>query len=135
MATHSRILAWKILWTKEPGRLQSMGSQRVRHVSTRAHTTHTFPFSLVHGHAFAEWDTLPVLLAPRISPFPSRSISVRPEPAWHVFRGHHSCSVAFLETVFTGVEMLATVWPQQSSWPLRQRCGQTGGCGEGADDR
>ena len=31
MATHSRILAWKIIWTEEPGRLQSMGSQRVRH--------------------------------------------------------------------------------------------------------
>ena len=29
MATHSSILAWKILRTKEPGRLQSMGSQRV----------------------------------------------------------------------------------------------------------
>ena len=29
MATHSSILAWKILWTEEPGRLQSMGSQRV----------------------------------------------------------------------------------------------------------
>ena len=30
MATHSSILAWKIPWTEEPGRLQSMGSQRVR---------------------------------------------------------------------------------------------------------
>ena len=29
MATHSSILAWKIPWTEEPGRLQSMGSQRV----------------------------------------------------------------------------------------------------------
>ena len=29
MATHSSILAWKIPWTVEPGRLQSMGSQRV----------------------------------------------------------------------------------------------------------
>ena len=27
MATHSRILAWRILWTEEPGRLQSTGSQ------------------------------------------------------------------------------------------------------------
>ena len=27
MATHSSILAWKIPWTEEPGRLQSMGSQ------------------------------------------------------------------------------------------------------------
>ena len=31
MATHSSILAWKIPWTEEPGWLQSMGSQRVRH--------------------------------------------------------------------------------------------------------
>ena len=36
MATHSSILAWEILWTdflqtEEPGGLQSMGSQRVRH--------------------------------------------------------------------------------------------------------
>ena len=31
MATHSSILAWKIAWTEEPGGLQSMGSQRVRH--------------------------------------------------------------------------------------------------------
>ena len=29
MATHSNTLAWKIPWTEEPGRLQSMGSQRV----------------------------------------------------------------------------------------------------------
>ena len=31
MATHSSILAWKIPWMKEPGRLLSMGSQRVGH--------------------------------------------------------------------------------------------------------
>ena len=31
MATHSRILAWRISWTEEPGGLQSIGSQRVRH--------------------------------------------------------------------------------------------------------
>ena len=31
MATHSCILAWRIPWTEEPGGLQSMGSQRVRH--------------------------------------------------------------------------------------------------------
>ena len=32
MATHSRILVWRIPWTEEPGRLQSTGSQRVRHI-------------------------------------------------------------------------------------------------------
>ena len=31
MATHSSILAWRIPWTEEPGRLQSTGSQRAGH--------------------------------------------------------------------------------------------------------
>ena len=31
MAIHSSAIAWKIPWTEEPGRLQSMGSQRVGH--------------------------------------------------------------------------------------------------------
>ena len=31
MATHSSIFAWEIPWTEEPGRLQSMGLQRVEH--------------------------------------------------------------------------------------------------------
>ena len=31
LSTHSSILAWRIPWTEEPGKLQSMGSQRVRH--------------------------------------------------------------------------------------------------------
>ena len=30
IATHSSVLAWRIPWTEEPGRLQPMGSQRVR---------------------------------------------------------------------------------------------------------
>ena len=31
MPTHSGIFAWRIIWTEEPGRLQSMGSQRDEH--------------------------------------------------------------------------------------------------------
>ena len=31
MATHANILAWRIPWIEEPGRIQSIGSQRVRH--------------------------------------------------------------------------------------------------------
>ena len=31
MATHSRILAWRIPWTEEPGGLQSTGLQRIGH--------------------------------------------------------------------------------------------------------
>ena len=37
MATHSSILAWRFPWTEEPGGLQSMGSQRVRHDWTTKH--------------------------------------------------------------------------------------------------
>ena len=37
MATHSSILAWGGPWTEEPGGLQSVGSQRVRHDSTYIH--------------------------------------------------------------------------------------------------
>ena len=35
--THSSILAWETAWTEEPGRLQSKGSQRVRHDWVRIH--------------------------------------------------------------------------------------------------
>ena len=31
MATHSSVLDWRIIWTEEPGGLQFMGSQRIRH--------------------------------------------------------------------------------------------------------
>ena len=43
MATHPSILAWRIPWREEPGRLQSMGSQRIgyngaAHTHTKTHT-------------------------------------------------------------------------------------------------
>ena len=44
MAPHSSTIAWKIPWTEEPGRLESMGSQRVRH-NWAISLTH----SLTHG--------------------------------------------------------------------------------------
>ena len=51
MATHSSILAWKIPWTEEPGRLQSMGSQRVRHDwATSLHLILLFRFFFFLSH-------------------------------------------------------------------------------------
>ena len=44
--THSSILAWRILWTEEPGRLQSTGSQRVGHDWTTSFHFHN-PLSLI----------------------------------------------------------------------------------------
>ena len=41
MATHSSLLAWRIPWTAEPGGLQSMGSQSVRHHWATKDTAHT----------------------------------------------------------------------------------------------
>jgi len=38
MATHSSILTWEIQWTEEPGGLQSMGWQRIRHNLATEHT-------------------------------------------------------------------------------------------------
>ena len=42
MATHCSILVWRILWTEEPGRLQSMVSQRVGHNWSNLAPTHRF---------------------------------------------------------------------------------------------
>ena len=50
MATHSSTLAWKIPWAEEPGRLQSMGSQRVHGVAKSQTRLSNFTFTF-HFHA------------------------------------------------------------------------------------
>ena len=57
MATHS-ILAWEIPWTEEPGRLQSIGSQRVRHnwaTEQRQKQTHWNVSAVVQGLSGSKW--------------------------------------------------------------------------------
>ena len=56
MAPHSSTLAWKIPWTEEPGRLQTMGSRRVGH--NRATSLSLFPFM----HWRRKWQPTPVFL-------------------------------------------------------------------------
>ena len=46
MATHSSILAYKIPWTEEPDRLQSMGSQKVRHEGATSLTYYVYSCSI-----------------------------------------------------------------------------------------
>ena len=48
MATHSSILAWRIPWTEEPGRLESMGLKRVRHMTEQLTLSLSPPLSLFH---------------------------------------------------------------------------------------
>ena len=60
MAIHSRTIAWIIPWTEEPGRLQSIGSQRVRHAwATSLHTRIApkeqvgfSPYEMLYGRPF-----------------------------------------------------------------------------------
>ena len=53
MVTHSSILAWKLSWTEEPGRLQSTGLQRVGHDCVCTHThTHIYLLSIYHLFVF-----------------------------------------------------------------------------------
>ena len=56
MAPHSSTLAWKIPWTEEPGRLQSMGSLRVRHDWATSLSLSTFM------HWRRKWQPIPVFL-------------------------------------------------------------------------
>ena len=56
MATHSSTLAWKIPWTEEPGRLQSMGSLRVGH----DRVTSLSLFSFMHWRR--KWQATPLFL-------------------------------------------------------------------------
>ena len=56
VAPHSSTLAWKIPWTEEPGRLQSMGSRRVRHDWVTSLSVCTFM------HWRRKWQPTPVLL-------------------------------------------------------------------------
>ena len=56
MAPHSSTLAWKIPWTEEPGRLQSMGSRRVKHNWATSLSRFTFM------HWRRKWQPTPVFL-------------------------------------------------------------------------
>ena len=52
MANHSSILAWKIPWIEERGRLQSMGSQRVGHLDTILHQLKIFTVFFYNRNMF-----------------------------------------------------------------------------------
>ena len=74
MATHSSILAWKIPWTEEPGRLQFMGLQRVRNDLA----TNTFTY--VHSLLLMKWSVTTISYVWTIEKLlPSKEDSLRKE--------------------------------------------------------
>ena len=64
VVTHSRILAWRIPWTKEPGGLQSMGSQRVRHDWETNTLTFTLQVNTSQETNLCEYSGLPIPVYP-----------------------------------------------------------------------
>ena len=83
MATHSSILAWRIPWTEKPGRLQSMGLQRVHtHTPARQLTLHFFTRSAKP----AVLHLLPTLSTPQPTLWPARvnchSVLLLQTPTW-----------------------------------------------------
>ena len=93
MATHSSALAWKIPWTEEPGRLQSMRSQRV-------------------GHDRATSLSLSVTETERISSF-SPSFSHSSNVYWGLWMCQTLCS-----WLGTGHRWRKSLWSQESSSPV-----------------
>ena len=56
MAPHSSTLAWKLPWTEEPGRLQSMGSPRVRHNFTFTFHFHALEKEMATHSSTSAWE-------------------------------------------------------------------------------
>ena len=55
MATHSSILAWRILWTEEPGGLLSMGSQRAGHDNSNLARMHALEKAMAAHSSTLAW--------------------------------------------------------------------------------
>ena len=76
IATHSSILVWKMPWTEEPGRLQSMGSQRVGH-----------DWATEHTHSLCHWLAVPLAAAAQ----------------WQVSAGVTKCTTQLLSQWYTHI--------------------------------
>ena len=66
MATYSNILAWRIPWTEEPSRLQSMGPQRVGHDGVTTTTTNVLAGILLLFHSHLPHHLLSTHLCPAL---------------------------------------------------------------------
>ena len=78
MATHSSTLAWRVPWTEEPGRLQSMGSQRVTH-DCATNFQLSFSTAGLPGNSYSPFKLLQVFLRREILNTPRKTaISLSP---------------------------------------------------------
>ena len=117
MATHSSILAWRIPWTEELGRLQSMGSQRVRHELLLPCRRANCEETLVGEHG---------LEMNMVQTVPSRGLPAFLTLSWQLtgilyfgnFQGHllqKACSTALM----LARGKIHTCWPPGVDWHVR----------------
>ena len=92
MATHSRILAWRIPWTEEPGGLQSMGSQRVGQDRASANTRRCLNF---HESTHSEINWIEVNACVIICILVEGIVQCILKDA-HIFHNLHSADTKFL---------------------------------------
>ena len=105
-ATHSSILAWEIPWTEKPGRVQSMGSQRVRHDwATNIHTSHA-----ATAKSLQSCPTLhdPIDGSPPGSPVPG--ILQARTLAWVAISFSNACKWKVKVKLLSRLRLLATPW-------------------------
>ena len=130
MATHSSTLAWKLPWTEEPGRLQSMGSLKSR--TRLSNFTFTFPFHALeketetHSSIFA-WRIpgtgqpggLPSMGSHRVGHDGSDLAAAAAAAMYQVMSMYCSCLfVKSCPTLLTGAHQapLAVGGPRQEYW-------------------
>ena len=124
MAPHSSTLAWRIPWTEEPGRLQSMGSLRVGHDWATSLSLFTF-----HFHALEkEMATHSSILAWRIPGMaePGGLPSMESYRVGHDWRDLAAAAACYLwilspqttHSAFLNLSFLIYKWGTQSKWPL-----------------
>ena len=131
MATHSSILAWKIPWTEEPGRLQSMGPQRVRHnwATSLTHKNwqlHTL--GLLFSHSVMSDTFRPHELQharlPYPSPSPGACSNLHPLSRWcHPTKYLILClPFLFLPSIFPSIRVFSNELTQSASIPWCGSC-------------
>ena len=128
MATHPSILAWRILWTEEPGGLQSTGSQRVGH----DWVTNTFTLSIIHNHplqSIPNYFKAPVI-STASSPWLVTIISSQSATHLHDKTSFSCLKIAFIEPLSTSKPSSVCLQPRAAlsniavsgHSPLAQHC-------------
>ena len=107
MATHSSILAWRISWMEEPGGLQSMGSQRVRHnwvINSMTHILNSAQSINVTSMNY------PIFISNKVfsSCFPSRVLTILVPLYFHMYFRISFSSITKREKILLGLHWICT---------------------------